>query len=168
MAQHLEWENSQFLQSPGYEGRYIGTAKLTAVAAEEWLDEPTTRWPNVDRLRTQASAAYRMGLDVASAVVARVAVEEAIGLGLEDFNDDQPDMKAFQREDRLFENHLNTNAGFSPLDRNATRAALSAIRDAGNPAAHDGEVKNALLLELHSTILPQALGSLSNAVSHRL
>ena len=100
--------------------------------------------------------------------MAALLVAAVIVSALEDLDDPQPDMRsASERERHLFDEHLSRNAGFSPLDRSATLPALSSIRDAGNTAAHEGSADSAIVLELHNTLLPQVLASLSNAVTHR-
>lgn len=163
MARHLEWQGNHW----GFEvpGSVTGTIRLHGRETGAWQETPTTRWQNVDRLTTQAWQAFADGLDVAGAVTARVAVEEAVRITLDQLDDPQPDLRAARRETHLFANHLRIAGNFAPLDRNATMAALTAIRDRGNQAAHDGVVDHELLQDALMRLLPQALTSLSNAVA---
>lgn len=57
--------------------------------------------------------------------------------------------KAWQREENLFEG-LSSSGSFEPLDRSSTLAIFSAVRDAGNDAAHTGKADDAHLAELLS------------------
>jgi hypothetical protein len=165
---------STLLQALGWKGgepngiqRCRATSRLLAKALTPWVTLRTL-WPNVDRLAEQAWQARQDGLDVAGAVTARVTVEEAIRRGLEQVKAKEKweDMKAAGRERLLFESYLTPKKAlpFDPLDREATRSTLSALRSLGNDAAHDGSVPSDLLQDSLTRLLPQALMSLSAAV----
>ena len=149
--------------APNVRAAYRVTTHGSGIAAE-WA-EFRTMWTNVDRLADQVGQAWASGLDVAAAVTGRVAVEEAVARALEELSsdDDWKGLKAAQREARLFDLLTNPSV-FTPLDREATKSALSAIRSLGNRAAHDGNVEHALLQDSLLRLLPQALVSLSRAV----
>lgn len=159
----LGWEGGE----PNAIQRCRGTNRLLTKALTPWVTLGTL-WPNVDRLAEQAWEAWQDGLDVAGAVTARVAVEEAIRRGLEEVKatESWEDMKAAAREKLLFESYLTPKRAlrFDPLDREATRSALSALRSLGNDAAHDGSVPSDLLQDSLTRLLPQALMSLSAAL----
>ena len=145
--------------------QYGATHLLLERARSGWHTGPT-RWENVDRLREQVWLCRTAGIDVACAVTARVAVEEAVRSAMADLRMSAKDTwPASERERRLFEHGLTTSQGFSPLDKSATRAQLSAIRETGNDAAHNGVVRNPALLSAQIEILNQTLASLSNATS---
>lgn len=147
---------------------YRPSARLLSWGKTPWLAF-ATRWQNVDRLSDQVWRAWQQGLDVAAAVTARVSVEEAIRNSLQDLGaTNWETKKAVPREAVLFNSHLTKTAGFEPLDREATRAALSGIRSLGNDAAHTGVVTSAALEEALLQLLGQALMSLSSAVSAQM
>lgn len=128
------------------------------------------RWPEVGALISQSITALRHGLAVLALVGARIAVEEAVRSALSDLgrpDDDQPG-RPWQREDLLFDEFLTSPQAFTPLDRTATRAALSAIRDAGNEAAHTGTAPDAHQNELLVFQAPRAVASMSAAVERTI
>lgn len=166
LAEHLGWERPGAANSPGHKGRYIGTARLMRLNAEGERPRQPTRWPGVDELCRQANLCLIHGLDVAAAVTARVAVEEAAERALDELGESL-DGPASKKEARLF-SRLSKSRGFTPLDRSSTLAVASGIRNNGNSAAHDGIVTDHLQLELAIRQLPHVLQSMSNAVSHAL
>lgn len=124
------------------------------------------RWPEVEALIRQSVVALRHDLAVLALVGARIAVEEAVRAALSDLGvaeEDQP-WRPWQREDLLFDVHLASSQGFTPLDRTATRTAVSGIRSAGNDAAHTGTAPDAHLNEVLVFQAPRAVASLSAAV----
>jgi len=166
LVQHFAW-SSGATKYPQVAAAYRPTPRLLAQAEEAWTGAGTV-WPNVDELLRQAVQAHRAGLAVAAAVTARVAVEDAIERSLEALDPSaawEP-LRAAKREVELFDTKLTTPTGFGPMDRSATRAALSLARDFGNQAAHEGHVSDALLQVTIILSLPRALASLSAAVTH--
>jgi hypothetical protein len=162
LAARLGWDAPNTLGPLA--ANYRGAIKGAVAVRDEWVPVDL-RWPNVLELLRQAQGAYRGGLDVAAAVTARVAVEEAVRSALIDLEGDpRDDLRAAPREEHLFSEALTNPAGFTPLDRSAAVSAMSALRDRGNRAAHDGSVAHASLQEALMLLLPQALVSLSNAV----
>jgi hypothetical protein len=146
----------------------VATPKRVQLA--EYVEITDIKWEAVRRLLAEVRRAHLHGLEVVSLVGARIAAEESVKSALADLGvpqDQQPD-RAWQREDRLFEDHLTSNAGFAPMDRTSTRSLLSTVRDSGNDAAHTGQAQNAHLNELLTSVLPRALVSLSAAVEHQL
>ena len=109
--------------------------------------------------------------DLADLDLALLAVvEEAVESALRDVDPSEvwEPMKAWDRERELFEKHLTQSKPFAPLDREATKTALSAIRSLGNTAAHDGAVTHELLEDCFLRLMPQALMSLSAAVETKV
>lgn len=162
LAARLGWDAPNTLGPLA--ANYRGAIKGVVAIREEWVPVDL-RWPNVLELLRQAQGAYRDGLDVAAAVTARVAVEEAVRSAL---------IRSRRRSARgsacgaprgtpvLGSPH---EAGRIHAPRpSATVSAMSAIRDRGNRAAHDGSVAHASLQEALMLLLHQALVSLSNAV----
>jgi len=145
--------------------RFYRATPFRVARANTTLPEGAIRWQHVERLVHEAIEAHRRNLAVGATVVARVAVEEAVRAALEDVGERYDERaNAWERENLLFDRVLTTTRGFTPLDRNATRATLSEIRNAGNNAAHQGVADDAHLTELLLTMLPRALQSLSQAV----
>ena len=162
LAEHPGWQGNHWgAQLPG---AIAPSVRLQARHNGQWQDTPGTTWANVDRLVGQSWHAYTIGLDVAAAVCARVAVEEAVSSALGNLGDPRPDFRAARRETHLFA-HLRVHDAFTPLDRNATIAAITAVRDRGNQAAHTGVIDHELLQDALLRLLPQALTSLSRAVA---
>ena len=130
------------------------------------------RWTQVRLLIEQSIVALRSNLPVLALVGSRIATEEAIREALQDVGHAPEDIErlraAWRREETLFDNYLTTAGGFAPIDREATKSALSAIRDAGNEAAHTGEAVDAYANELLVHSATRAIASLSAAVSAKV
>jgi hypothetical protein len=77
---------------------------------------------------------------------------------------DDTDGRAAAREARLFERLAPRAFADQPLGHAATWAQLSATRELGNTAAHEGVVHHAAVQESLSQLLPQVLVSLHRAV----
>lgn len=146
---------------------YRPAVQLLARQVPPWSLGST--WPSVDALLHEAWTAHRHGLYVASAVCARVAVEEACWWALDTLDPGQQwePWGAAKREEHLAtllpakRRELWDDA---PLDGTGTFAALSGVRGLGNDVAHNGQVNDALLHEALVRQLPRAVASLSGAV----
>ncbi|MGH2573648.1 MAG: hypothetical protein ACRDGU_09265 [Actinomycetota bacterium] len=130
----------------------------------EWAELGT--WPGVDALVREARVAYGHGLYVAAAATARVAAEQAVETAL-DTQGLSTDGVAAVREERLFGSLKASSFATGPLDYSATRSNLSAVRNQGNVAAHDGVVNHASLQEALTQLLPQAFVSLYRAMTRQ-
>lgn len=148
------WENAPNALRP--------TVRIQERQPPEWA-EPET-WPGVDALVREARIAYGHGLYVAAAATARVAAEQGVETAL-DSRALSTDGTAAVREERLFDSLKARSFADGPLDYSATRSVLSAVRNQGNVAAHDGVVHHASLHEALTQLLPQALVSLHRAVT---
>jgi len=159
------------LHTPICAATAVPTVRLWLLAEYPMLPLET-RWPNVTRLAQEAWTAHQAGLAVAAAATARVTVEEAVERGLGDLDPDvQPPDGAAARERALsarLEKVTRDRKLFQPMDRSATQAAVSAIRDLGNEVIHRAAVDDPALQEAFERLLPRALASLSFAVSDAL
>lgn len=68
------------------------------------------------------------------------------------------------REKRLFDALKAPSFADGPLDYSSTRSVLTAVRNQGNVAAHDGVIRHASLHEALTQLLSQAIVSLYRAV----
>jgi len=156
------------LAGPDYtlEGRLGATPK--GIQRLRFVGTQEIRWDQVQSLLDEVRRAHLSGLAVLSAVGARIVAEEAVRSALEELGvpeDDQPN-RPWKRESTLFDKYLaNAASAFEPMDQTSTQAVLSATRSYGNEVAHSGRADDAHLNELYVSILPQALQSLSAAVS---
>ena len=167
LFEHLGWDR----QAANI--RIAGRIAATPLRASMGRIPPTgeIRWPHVKRLIEQSIVALTTNLPVLAVVGARIAVEEAVRSAHLDTGSTAEKIepvKAWRLEEMLFSDVLKSPRGFSPLDREATKSQLSAVRNAGNDAAHTGLADDAYQNELiiHST--PKALASLSAAVDAHL
>lgn len=166
LFEHLGWDR----QAANI--RIAGRIAATPLRASMGRIPPTgeIRWTQVRLLIEQSIAALRSNLPALALVGSRIAAEEAIRSALTEVlgvaRDDQP-YGAWQRETEVFA-ELTTPGHFTPIDRNSTIATLSAVRDAGNEAAHTGQAPDSHLNELLLSMAPRALASLSAAVDARV
>jgi adenosine deaminase len=137
------------------------------VAAAGVAEDAATQWGNVNALLAESVRAFHSGLVIAACVVARSAVEVAIESALVCLSA-YTKGKAWQLEDRLFDENLRANIGFDPVDRTSVRASLSAIRDIGNAAVHRGDISDTLTAHALLLQMPRALASLSSAVASKV
>ena len=169
LFEHLGW--TEFVKGGDYriDGKIAATPIRAAMAKVPATGE--IRWTQVPLLIEQSIAALRSNLPTLALVGARIAAEEAIRSALQDVGHDPKDietLKAWRREEKLFDTYLTSPGGFAPIDREATKSALSAIRDAGNNAAHTGEAVDAQANELLIHFTTRAIASLSAAVDAHL
>jgi len=165
LARYLKWpkpENWDLSPPPPA----VAFATTLRVSSSQVDPDTPTGWPSVERLLHEARAARNVGLLVAAVVVARVTVEEAIRLALTESGCSGAEgKKAWEAENALFDECLRSPTGFAPMDRTATRATLSCIRNLGNEVSHNGDVADEATA--HSLLLqmPRAVASLFNAVN---
>jgi hypothetical protein len=155
----------------GYRFPQALAATPRRVQLAEYMETGDIRWQSVARLLDEVRQAHLNGLAVVSTVGARVVVEESVRAALLDLGmsaEALAELQPWKREQTLFEDYLTNSAAFVPMDKSATRANLSAIRDRGNEAAHTGMSNDALLNEALVALLPRALISLSVAVGASL
>jgi hypothetical protein len=142
---------------------FIGTPLTVPLAPPQGVED--IKWDGVRLLVIQAVDALRFQLAPLAVVGARIAVEEAVVSALRDLNVSEDDIpsRPWKREDVLFDDvpepHL-----FAPMDQTATRSALSAMRTAGNDAAHTGRADDAHQNEYLIFTAIRAIASLSAAV----
>ncbi len=169
LFEHLGWEE---LAKHDYQMDGIIAATPIRAAMANIPATGEIRWTQVRLLIEQSIVALRSNLPVLALVGARIATEEAIRRALQDVGHAPEEIEqlraAVKREQKLFDYYLTSAGVFAPIDREATKAALSAIRDAGNDAAHTGEAADAYTNELLVHGATRAIASLSAAVNAHL
>ena len=152
-------------QGFGFPKTLVATPLSTLLSAP--LEPGDMKWPHVESLISQSVKALRHELAPLALVGIRIAVEEAVKSALIDFGVDGAkvdDFRPYGREEILFDEYLKSSKTFTPMDRSATRSCLSAIRSAGNHAAHSGKADDAHNNELLVFSTLKAISSLSAAV----
>ena len=156
----FERANSWGINSPE---KVRPTVRLMSLDPATWVTPHS--WEAVDELALEAQGAYRAGYAVAAAAAARVTAEQAVeeALAAVAFDDGWTPLRAAAREAELFGLLRPKDFRDGPLDMTDTQATLSAARQQGNHAAHEGRVPHPGVQALVSALLPQALASLHAA-----
>lgn len=166
-------ERSSFWASLGFPLRagayYEATPRLLASAPSTWSGTPSTRWPNVNDLFSEARAVHLDGHEVAAAMTLRAVTEDAVRCAFLDLPGvTEPDFRLARRMAALFDAlapaRTRAVGSITGTDLSGARGALENAREVGNAAAHAARVTDPTRLELVFATLPGSLAWMSAVV----